>query len=70
MLNGARRYRKALRVRLPKTSRSHTIRGLLYAQTGRFRRARGEFALALTLDTGNDLAKRAILNCGKRVLLP
>jgi tetratricopeptide (TPR) repeat protein len=56
---------KALKVKLPQTSKAHTIRGLLYAKIGRARRAREEFALALTLDTGNELAKRALATRGK-----
>jgi tetratricopeptide (TPR) repeat protein len=62
-LTDARRYKKALKVKLPKTSKAHTIRGLLYAQIGRYRNAREEFALALTLDRGNDLARQAQLHC-------
>jgi len=65
-LSDARRYRRALRVNLPQSSRAHTIRGLLYAQTGRLRKARKEFTLALTLDTGNGLAKQALPYCKKR----
>ena len=56
----ARRYRKALKIKLPQTSKVHTIRGLLYAQMGRHRKARTEFAQAIVLDTGNDLAKLAL----------
>ena len=52
---------RALRVRLPDTAKAHTIRGLLYARIGRRRAALDEFALALALDAGNELAKRAIL---------
>jgi Tfp pilus assembly protein PilF len=63
MLIGAGWYKKALKVKLPQTSKSHTIRGLLYAQVGRYRSAKGEFTLALSLDTGNELAKRALLCC-------
>lgn len=66
-LTDARRYKKALKIKLPQTSKAHTIRGLLYAQIGRYRNARDEFALALMLDKGNDLAKQAILHCdGKK----
>jgi len=53
------KYKKALRINLPKTTRGHTIRGLLYMQLGHYGSARKEFALALALDTGNELAKRA-----------
>ena len=53
-------YSKALKLRLPKTASAHVIRGLLLARIGRRRAARSEFARALALDTGNELAKRAI----------
>ena len=56
-----RKYGKALKVRLPNTAKAHTIRGLLFARLGRRRAARREFALALALDTGNTLARRALL---------
>ena len=56
------RYREALKVRLPHTSKSHTIRGFLYALTGLRRDAISEFALALAMDTGNDAARRGIIN--------
>ena len=55
------KYKRALRVRLPNTSKAHTIQGLLYAELGLRFAAREEFALALALDTGNDLARRALL---------
>ena len=55
------KYKKALRVRLPNTSKAHTIRGLLFAELGIYFAAREEFALALALDTENDLARRALL---------
>ena len=54
------KFKKALKVKLPYTSKSRTIRGLLYAQLGRRLDARREFALALAMDTGNDLARRAL----------
>lgn len=63
-LTDARRYKKALKVKLPDTSKAHTIRGLLYAQIGRHRNAKKEFTQALTLDSGNDLAKQAMRQCG------
>ena len=59
-LAGRRKYAKSLRVRLPDTSKAHTIRGLLFARIGRRRAARREFALALALDAGNELARRAL----------
>jgi Flp pilus assembly protein TadD len=62
-LTAARRFWAALAVKLPKTSRAHTIRGLLYARVGCFRRAREAFALALALDAGNGLAKQALAAC-------
>ena len=62
-LTDAGRYKKALKVKLPRTSKAYTIRGLLYARAGRYRNAREEFALALTLDTGNELAKQAMPHC-------
>lgn len=62
-LTEARHYKKALKVELPETSLAHTIRGLLFAQMGRRRNAREEFTLALTLDTGNKIAKQALLHC-------
>ena len=55
------KYKRALRVRLPNTTKAHTIRGLLYAELGLRFAAREEFALALALDTENDLARRALL---------
>ena len=67
ILTDDHRYKKALQVRLPQSSRAHTIRGLLYALIGRYRHAREEFVQALILDTGNDLAKRALQHCGKKV---
>jgi Flp pilus assembly protein TadD len=63
MLISAGRYRKALRVKLPHTSKSHAIRGLIYARIGRFSNAKSEFALALALDMGNELARLALLCC-------
>jgi len=59
----AGKYKKALRIRLPSTTETHTIRGLLYAIIGRRRAAREEFAVALTLDSGNHLAKQALTAC-------
>ena len=59
-LTNARQYGRASWIKLPQTSKAHTIRGLLYAQLGLMGSARKEFALALALDTGNDLAKRAL----------
>ena len=56
------KYKKALRVRMPDNTKAHTIRGLLYAELGIYFAAREEFALALALDTENDLARRALLN--------
>ena len=55
------KYKKALRVRLPNTTKAHTIRGLLFAELGLRFAAREEFALALALDTENNLARRALL---------
>ena len=55
-----RKYRKALRLHLPNTTKSYTIRGLLYAQSGRPSAARESFALALALDSGNDTALGAL----------
>lgn len=63
-LTDAHSYKKALKVKLPQTAKAYTMRGLLYAQMGRYRKARKEFGLALKLDTGNDLAKQALLFCG------
>lgn len=68
-LTGARMYKKALKVKLAQTSRAHTIRGLLYAQIGRRRKAREEFIQALSLDKGNDLAMQALLQCGGEMRL-
>ena len=61
-----RKYRKALRVGLPDTSASHTIRGLLYALRGRRRAAQDAFALALSMDAGNDTARRALVSLRKK----
>jgi len=58
-------YRKALKMRFSKTSKAHTIRGLLYALRGRRRAARKEFTIALTLDRGNEVAWRAFRACPK-----
>ena len=44
--------------------REHNIIGLRYALSGRYRKAQKQFKLALALDTGNDLARRAHLACG------
>ena len=70
VLTDARRYKKALWIKMPQTSRAFAIRGLLYAQTGRYRKAREAFSLALALDTGNDLARRALLYCDKKRAFP
>ena len=59
-LIGSRKFSQALKVRLPKTAKAYTIRGLLYAQIGRKRPARMEFAKALSLDAGNSIAIRAL----------
>ena len=56
-----KKYKKALKIRMPGTSKVHTIRGLLYAELGHRYAAREEFALALALDTGNALARSALL---------
>ena len=55
-----RKYAKALRVRLPDTAKAHTIRGLLFARIGRHNAARKEFALALKIDAGNEIAVRGL----------
>ena len=61
------RYKKALKIKWPRSSKTHTIRGLLYASLGRYRKARKEFTLSLMLDSGNELAKQALFSCeGKR----
>ena len=57
----SRKYYKGLRIRLPKTSKAHTIRGLLFAQIERFGAARKEFTRALAIDTGNEIARKALL---------
>jgi tetratricopeptide (TPR) repeat protein len=64
-LLNAKKYRKALKLKLPRTSKAHTIRGLCYAQIGWYKSAMKEFALAMALDTGNDLARRALLRTAK-----
>ena len=61
----SRQYKKALKIRLPETSRCHTVKGLLYALLGRRRAARREFAAALDLDAGNATASRALQACRK-----
>ena len=55
------KYKKALKIRMPSISKTHTVRGLLYAHLGHRYAAREEFALALALDTGNALARSALL---------
>ena len=55
-----RKYAKALRVRLPDTAKAHAIRGLLFARIGRHNAARKEFALALEIDSGNEIAVRGL----------
>jgi len=65
-LTNAGQFKKALKVQLPKTSKAHTIRGLLFAQLKRYSKAKEEFALALAMDSGNSLAKQAILYCNKK----
>ena len=62
----AREYKKALKVKLPRSTKGHTIRGLIMAKLGRRRAARREFALALALDTGNNLARRLLLMLSRR----
>ena len=59
-LTGGHKYKKALKLKLPRSSRAHAIRGLLYAKIGRYRKSRDEFALALALDNGNALAKQVL----------
>ena len=61
----SRQYKKALKIRLPGTSKCHAMRGLLYALLNRCRAARREFAAALVLDSGNETARRALLACRK-----
>ena len=56
------RYREALKVSLPHCSKSHAVRGFLYALTGHRRAALREFAFALAMDTGNDAARRGVVN--------
>ena len=62
------KYKKALKVKLPPTSKSHTIHGLLYALLGRRRAALDSFTQALVMDTGNIVAKDTLiyLRKGKR----
>jgi hypothetical protein len=60
-----RQYRKALKIDLADTSKGHTMRGLLYALLDRRRNARNEFAAALALDSGNQVALRALQACRK-----
>jgi len=60
-----RQYKKALKIQFTDTSKAHTMRGLLHALLGRRRAARKEFTKALTLDTGNDVAWRALQACRK-----
>jgi len=60
-LTEKQKYKKALKIRLPVNTKAHTIRGLLYAELGNFPAARQQFALALALDTGNTLARNALL---------
>jgi len=55
------KYKKALKVKLPPTSKSHTIHGLLYALLGRRRAALESFTQALSMDTGNVVAKDALI---------
>ena len=62
-LAAKRKYKKALRVKLTPSVQNYQIRGFLFALTGQYGKAREEFALALTLDSGNILAKRALLHC-------
>ena len=62
----AREYKKALKIELPKTSKARTIRGLLFANMKRYRKAKEEFAQALVLDSGNNLAKQALLCCSEK----
>ena len=67
VLVNASQYKKALKIKLPQTSKAYTIRGLLYAQMGVYRKAANEFAMAITLDKGNDLAGQALRYCiGKK----
>ena len=65
-LTASGQYKKALKIELPKTSKTHTIRGLLLATLRDYPRAKVEFALALALDSGNNLAKQALLHCSKK----
>ena len=60
-LTAKRKYRKALKVELPQTSKAYTIRGLLYALLGRRSAAQNAFSLALAMDLNNDLARRALI---------
>ena len=62
-----RNYKKALKVNLPQTSKAYTIRGLLYAQMGRRKNATQALSMALTLNTGNKLAKQTLKAVLRRV---
>ena len=56
-----KRLRKALKVKPLNSVKAHYVRGLIYAVSGRRRMARREFAVALTMDTGNELAREALV---------
>ena len=61
-----RRFKKALKVRLPKTSKAYTIRGFLFAAAGRYSNAINELTKALLLDIGNEQAQQALQFCYKK----
>lgn len=66
VLINARKYRKALKIELPKTSKAHTVRGLLFAQLKQYRSAKEELTAALLLNSGNNIAKQALIHCSQK----
>jgi len=59
-------YKKALKTELPKTSKAHTIRGLLYALLKDYHKAKKEFIEAIRLDSGNIMARQALFACNEK----
>jgi len=65
-LTNTGQYKKALKIELPKTSKAHAIRGLLFAHLKYYRKAKEEFGIAVALDSGNSLAKQSLLYCNEK----
>ena len=59
-------YRKALKLCKATSSKAYVARGLLYALLGRKRLARKEFIQSMIIDSGNEIARQALLYLSSR----